>query len=104
MSGIGVADVAEAGGAEQGVGDGVQHHVGVGWPTSPRVCGMRTPPRIERPALDQPVRVVPGPDAEHRELLLGFIQAVRTANVTESCTVDYARIDTIADCRAVTGI
>ena len=63
--GVGVADVAEAGGAEQGVGDGVQHHVGVGVADQPARVLDRHAAEDQRPALDQAVRVVPGTNADH---------------------------------------
>ena len=52
---VSVADVAEAGGAEQGVGDGVQHHVGVAVAgQAARVRRSRTPPRISgRPSASR---------------------------------------------------
>ena len=35
------------------------------WPASPRGCSIAHAAQDQRPALDQPVRVVPGTNADH---------------------------------------
>ena len=59
--GIMLADVAQRRGAEQGVGDGVQHDVGVG--VADQAARLVDPDasQDQRPSLDQPVRVVTNP-------------------------------------------
>ena len=56
--GIVLADVAEAGRAEEGVGHGVQTTSASECPTSP-ADARSAAPQDQRPALGQPVRVVP---------------------------------------------
>ena len=59
--GVMLADVAQAGRAEQGVGHRVADDVGVGMPDqAPRVVDPHAP-QDQRPSLDQPVRVVTDP-------------------------------------------
>ena len=71
--GVELADVAEAGGAEQGVGDGVQHHVGVGMADQAARMLDADAAQDQRPAFGQPVRVVPDADPEcHDAFLRGF--------------------------------
>ena len=51
---VGVADVAQCRGTEQGVGDGVQHHIGVRMAGQPARVLDRTPPRISgRPSTSR---------------------------------------------------
>ena len=45
-----LADVAKAGGAEQGVGDRVEHDVGVAVAGEPAACGTSMPPSITGPS------------------------------------------------------
>ena len=61
--GVGVADVAEAGGAEQGVGDGVQHDVGVAVAGEAARMLDADAAEQERPAGFEPVGVVSDADA-----------------------------------------
>ena len=64
VSGIMLADVAQAGGTEQGVGHGVEHHVGVGMARPGRADGRSGPRPGSAAALDQPVRVVTDPHSQ----------------------------------------
>ena len=59
--GIMLADIAQAGGAQQGVGDGVADDVGVGVPDQPARMLDPQPAQDQRPALAQPMRVVTDP-------------------------------------------
>ena len=56
--GVGVADVAEAGRAEQGVGDGVQHRVRVRVPDQTLRVRDADPAEDERPTFREAVRIV----------------------------------------------
>ena len=57
------ADVAQRGGAQNGVGDGVGQHVGVGVAFKPEFAGHRHAAEDERPAGNQAVHIPAQPGA-----------------------------------------
>src|SRR5262249_55561426 len=71
--GIRIADIAKPGGPEQGVGQGVQHDVGVAMPDE--AAGVLDPHAAEnqRSARRQPVRVVTQAYAHDTSLTVGRI-------------------------------
>jgi hypothetical protein len=60
-----IADIAEAGGAQERIGDGVQHDVGVGMAGEPARMVDTHAAQNERPARDEPMRIVASADADH---------------------------------------
>ncbi len=65
--GIGVANIAEAGRAEQGVGDGVQHHIGVAMPGEAARVRNADAAKQQRPAFFQAMSVVTNSDAHMKK-------------------------------------
>jgi hypothetical protein len=79
-----MADVAQPGGAEQGVDHGVGEHVGVGVPVEAELVGDLDPAEQQRPALDEAVGVEA--DAEAGTHPSGSSRRSRPSNTTSSLT------------------
>ena len=73
--GIVLADVAQAGGAEQGVGHRVQTTSASECPSQPARVVDPDAPQDQRTPLDQPMRVVPDPHPHRASPLLGLARA-----------------------------